>query len=202
MGTQIEIIGFHGTTKNAADSIMDHGFRPSRGKGDWLGDGAYFWQDAPDRAWEWALGEARKQNQPPVTIRARIKFRIGAPDQEEDLQYIDFLDISHETEVIDTYNALRAEYEETGWKLPRQTRKKHRVDRLVIERLVRDYRLRGERIAAVRAAFHQEGKPIYVIERKKGKHEESAIYTRSQVQIAVRDPEIISDLRIEREDLR
>lgn len=47
-------IGFHGTSTRAAERILASGFQISRNEYDWLGDGAYFFQDAPERALEWA----------------------------------------------------------------------------------------------------------------------------------------------------
>ncbi|HEU4883856.1 MAG TPA: hypothetical protein VFT45_16470 [Longimicrobium sp.] len=47
-------IGYHGTSAEAARRILSSGFEISRNEYDWLGDGAYFFQDAPLRAREWA----------------------------------------------------------------------------------------------------------------------------------------------------
>ncbi|HEU0302829.1 MAG TPA: hypothetical protein VFR37_25430 [Longimicrobium sp.] len=45
-------IGFRGTSVQPARRILSTGFEPSRNEYDWLGDGAYFFQDAPARALE------------------------------------------------------------------------------------------------------------------------------------------------------
>ena len=47
-------IGFHGTSAEAARRILSTGFEISRNEYDRLGDGAYFFQDAPARALGWA----------------------------------------------------------------------------------------------------------------------------------------------------
>ena len=47
-------IGFHGTSTGAAQRILSTAFEASRNDYDWLGDGVYFFQDAPARALEWA----------------------------------------------------------------------------------------------------------------------------------------------------
>lgn len=53
-GPQI-VRAYHGTTDEAAEQIRSEGkFRQSEKKWDWLGFGAYFFQDAPHRALEWA----------------------------------------------------------------------------------------------------------------------------------------------------
>ena len=46
----LQVYGFHGTSIDAAEVILREGFRPSRNAYDWLGDGIYFFQDAPLRA--------------------------------------------------------------------------------------------------------------------------------------------------------
>jgi hypothetical protein len=67
---------------------------------------------------------------------------------------------------------------------------------MIINRLVRIYKRKEIDIYVIRAAF-QEGKPIFDFERK-GKQETSAIYSRSHVQVAVRDKIAIMDQWIER----
>ncbi len=46
--------GHHGTRAEWADQILAEGLRPSESKQDYLGDGSYFFEDAPDLADEWA----------------------------------------------------------------------------------------------------------------------------------------------------
>lgn len=46
--------GHHGTRAEWASSIVTEGFRPSVTEEDWLGDGSYFFEDAPQMAHEWA----------------------------------------------------------------------------------------------------------------------------------------------------
>lgn len=49
------IIGFHGTDIKTAEKLC-HGelFKQSHNDYDWLGNGIYFWEYAPIRAWQWA----------------------------------------------------------------------------------------------------------------------------------------------------
>ncbi|SRR5579875_394296 len=49
--------GFHGTSKNVAEFIANNGasyFHISQNEYDWLGDGAYFWENNLKRAMDWA----------------------------------------------------------------------------------------------------------------------------------------------------
>lgn len=49
------VTGYHGChIETATDIISGAGFRPSENGYDWLGKGIYFWEDAPNRAAEWA----------------------------------------------------------------------------------------------------------------------------------------------------
>jgi hypothetical protein len=50
----LTVDGYHGTSRNAAEMIVSEGWKLSQNEYDWLGDGVYFWQDAPHRALEWA----------------------------------------------------------------------------------------------------------------------------------------------------
>lgn len=50
----LQALGYHGTTLEAAKKIITDGFRPSSNPWEWLGHGIYFWQDAPNRARDWA----------------------------------------------------------------------------------------------------------------------------------------------------
>ena len=87
-------IGYHGTCEEAAQRILATGFEISRNEYDWLGDGAYFFQDAPVRAREWA--EQRFGAEAAV---------IGA---EIDLAgCIDLLDVPWHTEIAAAYPRFR-----------------------------------------------------------------------------------------------
>jgi hypothetical protein len=50
-----KIFGYHGTSTARADTILSEGFRASDNDYDWLGTGIYFFQDAPQRARQWAI---------------------------------------------------------------------------------------------------------------------------------------------------
>jgi hypothetical protein len=157
-------IGFHGTSAEAARRILSSGFEVSRNEYDWLGDGAYFFQDAPSRAHEWA--------------RQRFGDDAAVIGAEIDLgDCIDFLDVEWQEEVKRAYERYRVLLEREGRPLPRQTRGAHRLDRGVINYLVAILSDWGIRVKSVRAAFG-EGGPVFP---------NSALLDRSHVQIAVLD---------------
>lgn len=131
---------------------------------DWLGDGAYFFQDAPARALEWA--------------RQRFGADAAVVGAEIDLDgCMDFLDVRWQGEVRLAYTRYRATLEQAGRPLPLQTRGAHRLDRSVINYLVTLLEERGLHVTSVRAAFG-EGEPVFA---------DSALLDRSHVQIAVCD---------------
>lgn len=131
---------------------------------DWLGDGVYFFQDAPQRAWEWA-----------VEHHGNAAAVIGATIHLVDC--VDLLDLSWHPVISDAYNSYLSNLKESERALPEQIGGAHRLDREVLNYTIGVLSEHGLKIACVRAAF-AEGQPVYP---------DSAIFDRSHVQIAVRD---------------
>lgn len=168
-------IGFHGTSVEAAQRILSSGFRISRNDYDWLGDGAYFFQDAPARALEWA--------------RQRFGDQAAVVGAEIDLtEGIDLLDIPWERQILRAFELYVNVLAQVGRAMPRQTPGAHRLDRDVINYFASGLERTGVRVRSVRAVF-PEGEPIYP---------GSALLSRAHVQIVVRDP--VAILRTWRED--
>jgi len=163
------VIGYHGTSMSAASTIAHHGFKASMNDYDWLGDGVYFFQDAPQRAWEWA----RK-------IHGRNAAVIGATIEMRD--WMDLLDIKWARFLAAAYDGFLSKMKEAGLPLPRQTAGGHRLDREVINYAVVILGENAQVVRAVRAAF-SEGVPVFP---------NSALFDRSHVQIAVRDTGLIT----------
>lgn len=158
--------GFHGTTKQAAQLILNGNFIPSRNPYDWLGDGVYFFQDAPGRAWEWA----RENHGSEAAV-------VGAELHLVDC--IDMLDSMWTNFMTLAYDSFLEYYKLAGFDLPTQTRGAHRLDREVINYAIGVLAERGIIIRCVRSAF-EEGHPVYP---------DSAFHNRSHIQIAIRDVE-------------
>lgn len=171
-------IGFHGTSTEAAQRILASGFEISRNEYDWLGDGAYFFQDAPVRAREWA--------------HQRFGDNAAVVGAEIDLDNcVDLLDIPWEQVIVRTFQRYLGHLTRSGIPIPRQTRGAHRLDRGVLNYLVAGMGHDGRIVRSVRAVF-PEGEPMYA---------GSALLTRAHVQIAVRDrTAIIRTWRQEQED--
>ena len=156
--------GYHGTSSDSAEGILTTGFILSRNPYDWLGDGVYFFQDAPQRAWEWA---ARHHGNTAAVIGATIEL----------LDCIDLLDSVWNSVISDSYNSYLSNHKDSGRALPEQIGGAHRLDRGVLNYTIGVLSEHDINIACVRAAF-AEGRPVYP---------DSAIFDRSHVQIAVRD---------------
>ncbi|HEX8245400.1 MAG TPA: hypothetical protein VF541_17935 [Longimicrobium sp.] len=172
-------IGFHGTSIERAERILVAGFQISRNDWDWLGDGAYFFQDGRARAAEWA--RERFGNQAAV---------VGAEIELDGC--IDLLDITWERVLANAHARYVEQLALTGAPLPAQTRGAHRLARHVLNYLAGRMAEDGMLVRTVRAAF-AEGEPIYP---------GSALLSRSHVQIAVRDlSAIVRAWRVNEEDL-
>ncbi len=90
------VTAHHGTTVETAALVMaGEPLQVSNNKGDWLGTGVYFWQDAPKRAAVWAGRAATKHRTRPAVLEATI-------------------DLSECFDLLDLFNfeTLQLEYEE------------------------------------------------------------------------------------------
>lgn len=161
-------IGYHGTSDAAARRILSSGFEISRNDYDWLGDGAYFFQDAPHRALEWAR---ERHGDDAAVVGVEIDLR----------DCVDLIDVKWHDVVRESYTDLVTRLQASAQSLPRQTLGAHRLDRAVINRMAAVLQSRGVVVRVVRAAF-MEGDPLFP---------GSALWTQSHVQIAVRDPAAI-----------
>lgn len=163
-GVGMRVIGYHGTSVQAARRILSSGFEVSRNEYDWLGDGAYFFQDAPVRALEWA--------------RQRFGDDAAVIGAEIDLDgCIDLLDIPWERVIVRAFELYIEHLTQSGLPVPTQSRGAHRLDRGVLNYLVDRMARNGRYVQSMRAVF-AEGEPMYP---------GSALLTRGHVQIAVRD---------------
>ena len=164
MSQTTSIIGFHGTSSENAIRIVAEGFKPSKNEYDWLGDGVYFFQDAPERAWEWAK---KVHKDDAAVVGATISL----------IDCLDLLDIGWTRLLSEMYNSFLTQMKRANIELPKQSMGAHRIDRLVINYVVGYLASRGTQIGSVRGAFI-EGAPVFP---------DSAIFDRAHVQVAVRD---------------
>ena len=165
MGT---VVGYHGTSRAAAEAILDEGFKASSNRFDWLGDGVYFFQDQPSRAQQWA---EERYGSDGVVLEAEIDLT----------DCMDLLDLSWFALVSEAHDAVVASHRSARLRLPKQEGLAHGLDRLVINYAVGVLYDRGLNIRSVRGVF-AEGRPAFP---------GSALLDRAHIQIAVRDPAAI-----------
>jgi len=170
MVSPIQVIGYHGTTLQAAACILRDGFMISRNEYDWLGDGVYFFQDAPARSREWA----RTHHGSDAAVICSV-IRVEVED------CMDLLDINWASVLNEAYDSFLRQAKLAKAALPVQTSGAHRLDRAVINYSVGILAEEGKLIRAVRSAF-SEGAPVFP---------GSALSDRAHIQIAVRDTSII-----------
>jgi hypothetical protein len=114
------VLAFHGCDKAVAERILsgvEH-VRPSMNRHDWLGSGAYFWENSPARALSWA--EFLRDHPRYATSRVVTPFVVGAiivPGRCLDLTESRSLAI-----LRDAYREYAASMEEAEAPLPQNER--------------------------------------------------------------------------------
>jgi hypothetical protein len=166
MDLPLRVYGYHGTSAEAADSILNEGFRVLHKDYHWLGDGVYFWQDEPLRAWDWANN---KHGSNPAVVTSIIRLE----------NCIDLFDIGYNKILEDLVPLFLKRFEKA---MPEQKGKAHRLDRelfnFAVDRITKDF---GESVKCIRSVFI-EGERLM---------EGSDIFLLSHVQIAVLDTSVI-----------
>ncbi|WP_310426530.1 hypothetical protein [Chamaesiphon sp. VAR_48_metabat_135_sub] len=181
MSEPIRVLGYHGTSRSKANSILTNGFKVSDNDYDWLGKGVYFFQDAPIRAMQWATQQHPQQ---PAVIRALIRLD----------NCIDLLDIKWFPPLKIVYNSFREQYRLTNRPLPQQNpqhSKAHRLDCEFFNYTTEMLHRRGQDVEVIRAVF-VEGEHIFP---------NSAIFDLAHVQIAVTNTDLIEECHLLEIDL-
>ena len=168
------VVGYHGTRSTLATTILADGFKPSTNEYDWLGDGVYFFQEAPNRAREWAMDCYAEES---AVIGAEIEL----------LDCLDLIDTGWSELLADVYDSYLEKLKSEGIPLPRQSTGAHRLDRAVLNYAVSVLIANGIAIRSIRASFI-EGSPIFP---------NSALFGKAHVQIVVRDTTTIRKTWIE-----
>jgi len=135
---------------------------------DWLGEGIYFWEANRTRAEKWAALQFGAEGD---VLEAQIE--LG--------QCLNLLESTFHVAIPATYRNLRTVYRTQGWTLPKNQKKRHDLDCLVINKFVKFMeRLENQQgilFQTVRGLF-EEGRPLFP---------GSAIRSESHIQVAVRD---------------
>ena len=168
------IIGYHGCDLDVAERLLEGApFQKSENDYDWLGSGAYFWEYAPFRAWDWARQRYGERG-------AVISAEISLGD------CLNLLDNHHFADLQSVYEYFFQILTARGIPLPANSRGANRLDRMVIDKFSELYNRRGGYFDTVRGCF-PEGIALY---------EGSQLLSRTHVQIAVRNLACIENVKL------
>ncbi|MGN0886057.1 MAG: hypothetical protein ACI4RT_03575 [Candidatus Spyradenecus sp.] len=171
------VFGYHGCIRAVAERILsgeDEDLTPTQEVETyhWLGQGIYFWENAPDRAAEWALayGEQNaRKHQKDLTSEQAAPTVIGAIIRLG--HCLNLLDVAWHTAFLKSATIAAQHVERLN--LPNQSWK-HTIDCLAINHLCSNQR---PAIDTVRGCF-PEGKPLFP---------GSFILSKTHVQLCVRN---------------
>jgi hypothetical protein len=151
------VVGYHGCPESFARDLLagKKSFRewqPSQNEWDWLGNGIYFWEHAPNRALRWARERYRRRQKPAV---------LGAYLQLG--RCFDLLDEAITSLLAETYTRLARSFAAERRPLPEnrgREGKRRELDCLVINRCLDNFQGDAIHYDTVRGAF-LEGEPVY-----------------------------------------
>jgi hypothetical protein len=167
------VLGYHGCQKAFADGVRSgqitiDQWKPSQNTYDWLGEGIYFWEGSRSRADSWAKELFGDQGDV-----LEVEIELG--------ECLDLLENTYYNSIRGIFQNLRTVYQSQNWALPKNKKKKHSLDCLVINKFVNFMeKFEGQDgivFQTVRGLF-EEGRPIFP---------GSAIRNQSHIQVAVRD---------------
>jgi len=176
------VLGFHGTDEETVARIVSGAdvVKPSSNAWDWLGDGAYFWENDPQRALDFSkqrMAWKKVKDKKPAVVGAIIDlgFCLNLFEQPA-LQQLKA-----------AYDDLFADFQAMGKELPKNGVDKHdlwsrQLDRAVVEQLhyLRDFGGLAS-YQTVRSPF-LEGDPLY---------DHTTFQQKNHIQIAVCDQSCI-----------
>lgn len=174
------IFGYHGCDRAIGESILlgKKKINPSKNSYDWLGSGVYFWENAPERAWDWANFCVKH----PKACKGRIKepFVLGAIITLGNC--LNLTEVSDMELLREVYVNLKEKSAKLGQPLPCNKNTDHKLDCLVINTAVSlNMENNHAPFDTVRGAYI-EGSPIF---------EGSTLYDRTHIQVCVRNLDCI-----------
>jgi len=177
------ILGFHGCDESIAKKLLQKNptFKQSKNNYDWLGNGMYFWENDPNRAYEY-VNEAKKRNPekyPNPTVVGAV-LDLGHCLNLTENQYKNLLK--------DTYKKYKMFTTETGAEMPKNKeaykddhdKLLRPLDRAVIE-FLHATNIPEQQFDSVRGMF-VEGDELY---------DGAGFHEKTHVQIAIRNPSMI-----------
>lgn len=180
------VLGFHGCDESTAEELLKNDtpvFKPSQNDYDWLGNGMYFWENDPVRAWEF-IEEAKTRKPKRVKYPAIIGAVIDSG------YCLDLAERKYTDLVKEAYDDYKKLIKEDRMEMPSnksaspddKDRVLRKLDRAVIEFLHMSIaKNRLQPFDTVRCIF-PEGEELY---------EGAGFRKKTHIQIAVRNPEMI-----------
>lgn len=169
------IIGYHGTRLSTAKRIVSRSsdFTPSANDDDWLGHGIYFWEYAPQQAWDWA--HRRYKDEQVAVLGCMI--RLG--------NCFDLLEPGNAMKLKNFHSRLQREARLATKKLPKNYKAKKRLDCAVFQYAAAIFEQEeGEELDSIRA--------VYVPTQGKDRLWESSwLYHETHIQLCIRNPRCI-----------
>jgi len=176
-------VGYHGCDEILGEHILagKDNLKASNNKHDWLGPGIYFWQDSPERAWDWAQEQSQKPDS-----KIKKPFVLGA------FIYpglcLNLTDPSVGTELVYAHEALLRIRKKSKEPIPKNVKPENNIAmarnlECAVITLLHQIR-KDNKDASYDSVygFFEEGKKLY-----RG----SALREKTHVQIAVINPECI-----------
>lgn len=181
------IVGYHGCDRETARKVLLEGedLKPSKNPYDWLGEGIYFWEHGPERAFDFAEEQKKRGKiEEPFILGAYI--HLG--------RCFDLFDLSATQRLSSYFDIWKNSYEESGQTIPLNKKAKPNDSDLLLRfrdcavlnsflTITDELEAGSDKIhyQTVRGSF-VEGKPVY---------EGAMIYTKTHIQISVRDHQCI-----------
>jgi hypothetical protein len=178
------VLGFHGCDSKTAKGVFDGGrLKPSTNDHDWLGNGIYFWEGDPWRAFAWACEAMKHPGM--VTQRIRRPAVVGAV---LDLgRCCNLMEYGTVGELAKAFGVISNTYRAIGLELPQNTGRGEDQVRRFRDKIVMD---------TVHAIRENEGLPSYQTVRAafiEGErvYEGAGFRQKTHIQIAVLDDSCI-----------
>ena len=117
----LTVYAFHGCDREIAEAVLSgrQELKASENRWDWLGSGVYFWENAPERAYQWAVDMGKRN---PAVVGAVVQLGIC----------LNLMDKTSNRQLQDAHQVLEASLSALGKSIPVNRDKGHFRDAAVI----------------------------------------------------------------------
>lgn len=169
------VIGYHGTRRETALKIVtqETTYKASHNDDDWLVHGIYFWEHAPQQAWEWARKRYAKSSKIAV-LGAVIRLR----------QCLDLLDPANGRLLQRLHADMKKAYKESGTPIKENANHKKYLDCLTCEYAYAALEAGGMSVDSSRGVYVPTGSSARLWTR-------SWLSKDAHIQLCIREPSCI-----------